>query len=743
MVLFSRLTFINILLFSHLLNASNKGITFQGMLKDPSSTLVNASGLTIRARVLAPNGCVLRDESFTGQNITNGYLSLTIGSGSLGGMDPALAFKNVFNNSTGSISSLTCIHSDGSPNGGLNSYTPGVNDTRKLHISMTIGTEDINAQFNMRAMPFAINSDNLNGKADTDFVNINSASGVSQSNIESIFSRFNKLDSILSLFNSGGSIYSGNAATATSATNVTGTVGVSNGGTGATTASLARTNLGLGSLATISPTGLANSSTFLRGDGVWVTPAGSGTITEVIAGSGLSGGGTSGSVTVGLMSCASGQILTYTGSAWTCTAPSTGTVTSVGGSSPISSTGGDNPTLSISQANSSTNGYLSSADWVTFNSKQGSSTELNAVAGIPTTGILQRTGAGTYTTLGATSPIAVVAGNIVLDTVPVGSGGTGATTASGARISLGAASSGANTDITSLSSTASVSSTAALSLNAGGTDQNVNLVPTGSGTVDVGTRRITSVATPTVGSDAATKAYVDAAGASTSCPVVGGSTYYTVGGGPNFCQRATLNSSGGYTYLNVNEGFPCAAGKICSSGSCVDPASVASCSGSPSVGNSCTGGSIYAGTFNGYRYMTTPPCSDATCSSISGGTLIAGSSDSTTRGWMNTNSATYATDTNYGLSQTEGLAATYAGALAAKFCADLTFAGYSDWYLPAENELLLLYTNRGSIGGFVASGYWSSTESGNDYTWMRDFSNGVRDTRIKSIAYYIRCVRRY
>jgi hypothetical protein len=36
-----------------------------------------------------------------------------------------------------------------------------------------------------------------------------------------------------------------------------------------TSASTARTNLGLGTLATVSPTGTANSSTFLRGDGAW------------------------------------------------------------------------------------------------------------------------------------------------------------------------------------------------------------------------------------------------------------------------------------------------------------------------------------------------------------------------------------------------------------------------------------------------------------------------------------------
>lgn len=67
-----------------------------------------------------------------------------------------------------------------------------------------------------------------------------------------------------------------NATSATTAGNVTGTVAVGNGGTGATSAANARTNLGLGTLATVSPTGTGNSTTFLRGDNTWAVPSGGG-----------------------------------------------------------------------------------------------------------------------------------------------------------------------------------------------------------------------------------------------------------------------------------------------------------------------------------------------------------------------------------------------------------------------------------------------------------------------------------
>lgn len=51
----------------------------------------------------------------------------------------------------------------------------------------------------------------------------------------------------------------------------------------------------------------------------------------------------------------------------------TGGVTSVSGTAPISSSGGSTPVISISQATTSTDGYLSSTDWNTFNGKYDSS----------------------------------------------------------------------------------------------------------------------------------------------------------------------------------------------------------------------------------------------------------------------------------------------------------------------------------------------------------------------------------
>ena len=52
-----------------------------------------------------------------------------------------------------------------------------------------------------------------------------------------------------------------------------------------------------------------------------------------------------------------------------------------------------------------------------------------------------------------------------------------------------------------------------------------------------------------------------------------------------------------------------------------------------------------------------------------------------------------------------------AGSYAASIAASYTNAGYNDWYLPDQNELVQLYNNRVAIGGFSSVRYWSSSEN--------------------------------
>lgn len=89
----------------------------------------------------------------------------------------------------------------------------------------------------------------------------------------------------------------------------------------------------------------------------------------------LYGNGSGGfsSVTIGSGVSFSGGTLSATGSG--------GTVTSVTGTAPVVSSGGTTPAISMAAANTTTNGYLTSTDWNTFNSKQPAGTYVNSVAG--------------------------------------------------------------------------------------------------------------------------------------------------------------------------------------------------------------------------------------------------------------------------------------------------------------------------------------------------------------------------
>jgi len=100
--------------------------------------------------------------------------------------------------------------------------------------------------------------------------------------------------------------------------------------------------------------------------------------------------------------------LSWNGSSYAWTS-AVGTVTSVTGTSPIASTGGTTPAISISQATTSTNGYLSSTDWNTFNNKQSTLPAANT----STNGYLTSTdwntfnnkGSGTVTNVSGTAPV--------------------------------------------------------------------------------------------------------------------------------------------------------------------------------------------------------------------------------------------------------------------------------------------------------------------------------------------------
>jgi hypothetical protein len=79
--------------------------------------------------------------------------------------------------------------------------------------------------------------------------------------------------------------------------------------------------------------------------------------------------------------------------------PALSYVSSVGVSAPITSTGGLTPTIGITQSSTSTDGFLSSTDWNTFNNKQAAGTYVTSIAIASSNGFAGSSSGGATPTL--------------------------------------------------------------------------------------------------------------------------------------------------------------------------------------------------------------------------------------------------------------------------------------------------------------------------------------------------------
>lgn len=185
------LTFIAaFVLFSVAQAQTHKGVNFQGVIKNPNGTYPNVAGTTATLKILSPNNCILWEEQHSGVNVTDGYINLVVGKGATGGHQPAgQTFQKVYDNATPQTG-LTCLNLDGTINGGITSYTPTAQDSRKLRLEMTLPDGPILADFNMRSMPFAVAAENadtakkIGTKAEADLIVVNSGAGLTQANLE-------------------------------------------------------------------------------------------------------------------------------------------------------------------------------------------------------------------------------------------------------------------------------------------------------------------------------------------------------------------------------------------------------------------------------------------------------------------------------------------------------------------------------------------------------------------------------
>jgi len=82
---------------------------------------------------------------------------------------------------------------------------------------------------------------------------------------------------------------------------------------------------------------------------------------------------------------------------------------------------------------------------------------------------------------------------------------------------------------------------------------------------------------------------------------------------------------------------------------------------------------------------------------------------------------------------------------AAKICDTLTLEGYSDWFLPSDEELDSMYVHQGLIPNLDTWWYWSSTEADAtgamfvDFTWPSFYYASTS----KQVTMNVRCIRKF
>lgn len=196
--------------------------------------------------------------------------------------------------------------------------------------------------------------------------------------------------------------------------------------------------------------------------------------------------------------------------------------------------------------------------------------------------------------------------------------------------------------------------------------------------------------------------------------------------------------------------------------------------GLPAIG-AAFGGGFFAGQIS------------TTANSVATHNLVIGpiSTAQTTNQWKNANTATPGADSDIdGPQNTLDMVANGSSTVypCAHFCNDLVTGGFSDWYMPAKNELEVCYfnlkptttANNTSSGinpnavparasnytsgnpaqtsatdfkdtgaeDFAADYYWSSTEFSATDARLQGFTNGTQSYYSKSNSYRVRAVRR-
>lgn len=241
-------------------------LTYEGVLTDSADNPITPSANVVFQVVYtdaSETDCVVYEETRTVLTGSKGEFSVVLGEG--------IFRTDVTSNTSEQIfakTGFTCTDHD-----------PALSGTPHRYLRIKVDGSTLSPDIAITNVPFAIqasNAEKLDNKIATDFIQVNVGSLLIQSNVESIFNRYTKLDAILNNFNAGGNALTGNATTATTATNVSGVVAIANGGTGAATQ--------VGAVNAILPSQTGNAGKYLTTNGTDVSWATSDGVVASVAG---------------------------------------------------------------------------------------------------------------------------------------------------------------------------------------------------------------------------------------------------------------------------------------------------------------------------------------------------------------------------------------------------------------------------------------------------------------------------